>query len=583
MDLTLLNEMKERLGDAVRNGTNDADRFHVFAWEAGLGKSTHVNNSIVAYFDEFALKDNIKKFLIVKKFKSDVYETVEHLKQCEMLEMYGDYSVIGLTSENVANYSVDKIKGCMVLVITHQRYIESCDRELNHYFGDRDTLIIDEQIQFPIMTFGRAEYNDMRKDIHLYEGQLLFDKCCTPLLERLDEIYKAGKYNSIVTFQKKFSEDALKDFKEWGRSYSTGYKRTSRYKQMIKSLEILHSDTSEGLIHNDTLYLMEKSMRFRKLKNNIILDAAADISPLYNIPKQFKVVETRLCIDHSKSNVGYMNVNTSKSNLKKNLEYVINDVKGRLKGIQNKKKALLVCHKENSSEFLNAMKQVFGDNVYTPTDDEDTNATHSDAAIDWYGNIVGKNTYKDYDICLLLGTHNLPLPVYLLQSVQYSPNLDVSIFPRVIDLKSGRFADDKLELVRKAFLAADFYQAARRIQRNQEPKASYLIYTSDEDVVQTFVSKFNRLTDVLTLNNNVAVRTTLSSKDEKALRILEYIQNDCAIGDVITKKTICEALGLQSSNFSRDLKHELIANHVKQGHIEIGRTVIVKKAGFTQE
>src|SRR4051794_21729143 len=105
--------MKERLGNAVKYGTGDADRFHVFAWEAGLGKSTHVNDSVVAYFNELVFEDNPKKFLIVKKFKSDIYETVEHLKRCEMLKMYGDYSVIGLTSENVANYNVDKIKSCL--------------------------------------------------------------------------------------------------------------------------------------------------------------------------------------------------------------------------------------------------------------------------------------------------------------------------------------------------------------------------------------------------------------------------------------------------------------------------------------
>ena len=74
-------------------------------------------------------------------------------------------------------YSVDDIKTCMVLIITHQRYIEACSEELAASFGERDTLIIDEQLQFPITKYGRAEYNDMRNDIHLYEGQVLFDKC----------------------------------------------------------------------------------------------------------------------------------------------------------------------------------------------------------------------------------------------------------------------------------------------------------------------------------------------------------------------------------------------------------------------
>lgn len=575
--------MRERLENVVKNGTGDVGKFHVFAWEAGLGKSTHVNNSIATYFEESVFEDNTKKFLVVKKFKSDVYETVERLKQCEALSMYGDYSVIGLTSENVSNYSVDKIKGCMVLVITHQRYIEACDRELIHSFGDRDTLIIDEQVQFPITKFGRSEYNDMRKDIHLYEGQVLFDKCFLPLLKRLDEIYKEKGYNDIVAFQDTFDKDTLKNFKNWVKDNCKRDKRERRYKGILQSLELLQEDSSEGLIHNDTLYLIDKSIRFRKLKNNIILDASADITPLYRIEDQFKVVENRLCINHSKSNVGYLKVNTSKSSLKKNLDYIIRDVQNRLKNIKFKKKALLVCHKENSTEILSGIKKVLGEKVYIPKGEENIDVTESYAAVDWYGNIVGKNTYRDYDICLIIGTHNMPLPVYLLQFVQYSPNLDVSVFPQKMELKSGKFEHEKLEAFRKAFLAADFYQAARRIQRNQEPKASYLLYTFDEDVVQTFVKKFNQLTNVFALNNDNLVNATVSTKDEKVIRILEHIRDKCVVGDVVAKKNISEALDMESSNLSRYLNHKLIANHVEQGHIVIRNKVVEKKANFTLE
>lgn len=583
MDLTLLEEMKERLAKAVKYGTNDTERFHVFAWEAGLGKSTHVNNSIVSYFNEWAFKDNPKKFLIVKKFKSDVYETVEQLKKCEILKMYGDYSVIGLTSENISKYSVEKINNCLVLVITHQRYIEACDRELFYAFGERDTLIIDEQIQFPITRYGRSEYNSMRRDIHLYEGQVLFDKCFSPLLRRLDEIYKEEGYNNIFTFQCSFEEHALKDFKKWVRDNCKSDKRQRRYKEIIQLLESLHSDTSEGLIHNDTLYLIDKSIRFRKLKNNIILDASADITPIYKIEDQFKVVENRLCINHSKSNLGYLKYNTSKSSLKKNLDYIITDVQNRLKNIKDKKKVLLVCHKENSTELVNGIKKILGDNVYTPKEEEGIEASRAYAAVDWYGNIVGKNTYKDYDICLIIGTHNMPLPVYLLQLVQYNPKLDVRSFPKIMELKSGKFENEKLEKFRKAFLAADFYQAARRIQRNQEPKASYLLYTFDEEVVQTFVTKFDSLTNVFVLNTDNLVKETSSTKDEKANRILGYIRDECAVGDIVLKKTLSEAIDIESSNLSRYLKHKNIIKHIELGHIEIRYKDIIKKADFDLE
>lgn len=105
------------------------------------------------------------------------------------------------------------------------------------------------------------------------------------------------------------------------------------------------------------MYLIDQSKKFRKLKNNIILDASADITPLYRLKKQFKIVENRLCIDHSKSNMAYMKVNTSKSSLKKNLEAIIQDIHNRLRNFNDSdKRALVVSHKENAKELNNALR-----------------------------------------------------------------------------------------------------------------------------------------------------------------------------------------------------------------------------------
>ena len=65
----------------------------------------------------------------------------------------------------------------------------------------------------------------MRNDIHLYEGQVLFDKCLLPLLKKLDSVYKSGDYNDIVTFKDSFDKETLKDFKKWVKRTVTIYGR----------------------------------------------------------------------------------------------------------------------------------------------------------------------------------------------------------------------------------------------------------------------------------------------------------------------------------------------------------------------
>ncbi|PWN73298.1 hypothetical protein [Bacillus paranthracis] len=580
MDLQLFEEMKERLGDAVKNGTGDKERFHVYAWEAGIGKSTHVNDSIIEHYNKFTFEEGVKKFLIVKKFKSDVYETVERLKNDSLLDMYGKDSIIGLTSENVKEYSIDDIKTCMVLIITHQRYIEACSKELATSFGERDTLIIDEQLQFPITKYGRAEYNDMRKDIHLYEGQVLFDKCFLPLLKKLDSVYKSGDYNNIVTFKDSFDKETLKDFKKWVKVNDNDF-RKKKYKDIIEKIELLQKDESNGLIHNNTLYLIDQSKRFRKLKNNIILDASADITPLYKLEKQFKLVENRLCIDHSKSNMAYMKVNTSKSSLKKNLEAVIKDIQNRLRNLNDSdKRALVVSHKENAKELNNALGNTLKKGIYYPNEDENEEVMSFKAATDWYGNIVGKNLYKDYDLCFIVGTNNMPLPIYLLQFYQYSTGTDFSKLPDTMALEAGKFKIEKLETIRKAFVASDFYQAARRIQRNRNPKATYILYTFDEEVIEKFNSKFKNLMDVIELDNTSVIETNTSALEDKAEKILKYINDKYEVGEIVLKKDVSEALGIPSTNLSRCWKSKVIQNMVDRELIEIRHKEIVKKGAF---
>lgn len=89
------------------------------------------------------------------------------------------------------------------------------------------------------------------------------------------------------------------------------------------------------------------------------------------------------------------------------------------------------------------------------------------------------------------------------------------------------------------------------------------------------------MTEVFVLNSENVVKATSSTKDEKVIRILEFILDDCVVGAVVQKKNISEALDIERSNLSRYLKHELITNYVEQEHIEIRHKDVVKRTDFT--
>ncbi|MBF0705706.1 hypothetical protein IQ283_03735 [Alkalihalobacillus hwajinpoensis] len=573
--------MKQQLQHEVKNGTNDPNRFHVYAWEAGLGKSTHVNNSIREYFNDHGFESNVNKYLIVKKFKTDVYETVEQLEKSDALKMYGDYGVLGITGDNIASYTTEQVRNCKVLVITHTRYIAACEKELIESFGKRDVLIIDEQVQFPVMKFGRAEYNTKRQQIHLYEGQALFDKCLLPLLDWLDTIYKEKEYNNIITFKGEFCKEPLNDFKKWVKK-NTNAGRKNKYNELVQEIESLYNKNNLGFIHNDTLFFIDQGKRFRKLKSNIILDASADITPLYQLKNHFNVVEKRLSINHSQSKIMCMPVNTSKSGMKNYRDNIIKDIQHRLRKMKNiDKQALIVCHKENSTELLSGLKQTLGEKIYIPNEESmEEEALQTIAAVDWYGNIVGKNTYREYDICMIVGTFNMPLPVYLLQFFQYNRQVDPTQLPDKLELESGHFKSEKFEEIRKAFVAADFYQAARRIQRNQNPKAVYILYTYDEDVLHAFKNKFKDIGDVLYLNRESIMEKEVSPRKEKAIQMLMYIAENVEVGELIAKQNLAHAISVSESNFSRYLKNDVMQKHVEQEDIEIRNKDIIKKSDF---
>lgn len=578
MKSQVFEEMKRVLKETISAKRNISSNFKVFAWEAGLGKSKFSTEFVAeAIINTFGSDSNkgFPTFLIVKKFKSDVEETVKAINLA--LGNFngvntGNEWVIGITSENWDDLRKhpDKLNKSLVLVITHQRYIELCKEELPPLFGNRETLIIDEKIQFPTYTYSKAQYDIVRAKLP-YKFQKKFDFLNDELLKRLEALDEKGK-NKIITIKVDFESSSIEFFLK--QLNQAGLDSVKEIKEFFNEINFFYNQ--EIIYNNSIFYSYNRALKLRKLVNNIILDASATLDSVYH-GEDFLFIEKRRIVDYSNSTfIGELK-NSSRSAIVKDPKKYMNDaVRGAAEIIKSERRCLYILHKSELKSISNALKEVnvSQESYHLPEtkknlQEENENESVTDLkdyklAINWYGNIIGQNNYSEFNMCHIIGTNNLPYPVYLIQYAIYQELQSLNQFD--MTLEKGEFLDVELESVRKGFLAAEFYQAAKRIQRNCNPKAIFILVHHSEHVIQMVVNEMK--------NIKVYIIDRMSDNDVSGIatntfgfRLAKYIET-LEIG-TYKKKQIAAASGLDNKNFSRYLKNAAIQRFIDQGFVLI--------------
>ncbi|MFC7561128.1 hypothetical protein ACFQ5D_07365 [Paenibacillus farraposensis] len=137
----------------------------------------------------------------MKRFAKDVEDSTQYIgKNVDRLyQGFGDSNakiigkgqhVIGITSENWSYYrqNLEVVRDSDVLIITHSRYKMLCeDNELRRWFTEgRHTQIIDERIDFDIVSFSRSEYDTLFSILPHTLHPLLYD-AVSGLLNQINE------------------------------------------------------------------------------------------------------------------------------------------------------------------------------------------------------------------------------------------------------------------------------------------------------------------------------------------------------------------------------------------------------------
>lgn len=553
-----LKSMQEKLRETISMRNYIEDKFQVFAWEASVGKSKYTTEFIAEQINLSMLEKDVKpiKYLVVKKFAAEVVEMEEQLNKLLWGRSIG--LAVGLTTENYGELiSIPNLLNhAYVLIITHSRYIELCKKPLEQPFGQRDVLIIDEKIQFPNYTFSKSKYDHFRKELP-YSLQGEFDEWNAELLIRLEKLDEHGK-NQIRVFSVEKNLSQLNSFFEKLKPYNL----SDEMEEFLNQLE--HFYNREIIYNNSSLFVMDKRYKMRMLKNNIILDASAVLEPIYQADK-FVIVEDTKVIDYKKSNVFYEFRNSSITNWTKDKK-LLSRIEAYIP-FMLKRKSLIISHKEQSKAIQKMLlsKQEEGLTVHIPKSEENL-LEECNVALNWFGNIVGQNQYSDFDTCFLVGTFNLPYPIYLLQYAFYN---EIESFKGLnIQVKEGRFENTLLESIRVGSIAAEFYQAAKRVQRNMSPKAVMVIFNHDEHVADLLHTQFSDI-------NFYFVEKKEVSNPEKVTqgsKLKEWLLNK-EKGNY-RKAQIKKELQLNSNNFSRLISSPEIKELIQVGKIKVTRHAI---------
>lgn len=496
---------------AILEYYTDENQFNVINLEAGLGKSFYTDLILENFLWEWEKWDS--KFLIVKRFNSEIEKSVKSYETT--LEMFSEPKiafgegkskkkhipiVLGITSDNWNKEwknRINDLKKVKIIYISHQRYIGLCkDEDVRKAFAEgRDTLIIDEKILFPIQTFNDGRYTKVWSALPT-TLRPEFEKVCKKLNDFLAKMAAEKKTNECVRFEMSLHPATLKNFRELVKINEQNIEKKNRNMvyDLLDGLDVWYG--TKCIYNAGNISGFDRNYKYWGLNNNIILDASARIDGYAKVnPSKFNLIRQSRIIDHSNSKFYHVKFNSSKTSMKQNEKEFFPEIVQ--KAIERKKKddkTLIVCHKDNADKIKKLLlKHVDIVDVWIDKKEEDDPEYNGQSiAISWYGNLIGKNTFEKFTQVWLIGTPNIPQEQYLLMWMMHTEKELGNRSLEIIRKKcpdQGMFKNDEFRAIQKGYIAAEFYQSIKRIQRNHMPEGEFFIVCKNDELVQTVVNE----------------------------------------------------------------------------------------------
>ncbi len=548
IDIDYFKELEEQILD---DSKWKSDKFYVFDHEAGTGKSRFTQRCIGEM-----TKTQSHRVLYVQKFKKDN----ELVNTVERINKYAGREVAGYYCSEIKRRERKQLQQVQVLCITHQLYYQICKGNNLELVKGRDILIIDELPQLVQEIYvTRSDIANLWLKFNRAGGDSGKD-LAQILLDMLIEAEKDGDKIKCIDF----SSDKYKYLRDLLNRIKNSRDNCSKEdEKLLGKIELLLNQNF--FICQGQFISYEKGVKLFNLKNNIILDANGSFDYRYSLGNSFEVVEQKKQFDYSDTELFHYQMKTTKTELKrikaKLHEEAVNKVDW-----ENTDKVLFVTDIENEQLLEKEIEKqltAYGDNI-------DTIQTNygKKISIDHFGNLIGKNDYRDYDAIVITKTPNYGYSSYVLDYSYLTGNI-------VDNTEIEPFKNEDIEKLRISILAGEFYQAIKRINRDNNLNANVYIFTDNQDAIEIVRKQLINL-QYKSIEIEISDKyNTINRTKGKLNKLKEILLSYKKKGiKEISKKTIREELEIEAPNLSKLLHQAQKFAEENNIIIEKGRKII---------
>ncbi|EPY2275466.1 hypothetical protein ACXAT3_000144 [Clostridium sporogenes] len=558
-----------------------SNKFRVMNNEAGSGKSIQTFKSIA----ELAITTD-SKIVYVQMFANKDSEKMDALELKNTVLRINNYA----NGNRVANYICAEnkkehkeiLKQSQVICITHKKYLELCKKSRSNFITNADILIIDEFPNlFENFYISELELTKLQGFTLLSEKDKEdIEELNSFMLNKLNELKnRFNKEMRIVNLQKldvkkymKVLDTVVKNAK---KDNKTAHKKTIEIAQKV--LEILkhssvYTDIKIGRKNYPSLYSFYNIDYILAKKGNIILDANAGFDMRYSLRKDIFVLDYQgKVFDYVDSNINIYPIHTTKKALS-NYQNIIGDVAEYIKSGKYNNKGLLLKQDKHLIITDLQREELIKSNVRIVYE------LFSDIHLAHFGELIGKNDWKDFNNIWLIKTPYYSWIEYILQYLFYNQDELNGNINCEIKVKKGKynnytiFKNKDFNKFKNSIVLGEYYQACKRIARDGR-QCDFNILTTEEDIFNLLKKQFKNIDEQvkedleikLIKRREIKKTSKKPTKTNKRIEIIrDYITEVKQEGkNKIEKNELVELLGIQKTKLSPLLK--------KIDNIEIGK------------
>ena len=438
------------------------ESFKVFNHEAGTGKSRQTQKIL----GQMAREKEVR-VLYVQPFEKDgeLDNTVNNINKWAGKKVAERFAQDDKKIEGKRKSITD----IPVLCITHQMYKQICRGKNKEFIKGRNIMVIDEFIDLTErIAICLDDISSLWKKFFSYSGVY---ELGAMFAEKWIEYKK--KYKSTNNYEMIKVDFTTKEFDKYRSIINEIFSETnnSNEKEFInKFKQVLENGC---LFYENAFVTVDVSIDFVMLDNNIVLDANGGFNHYYKLSEKYVVEDKHKYYSYENSILKHYQVKTSKKDIKEYLDFFSKSLEQII--LEAGDKILFITDKDGKEKLEKEIESFY--KYYGVTLQEICDQLKVKISVDYFGNIIGKNCYRDYNKVAVLKTPYFDYLTYTLQCLSLTSNMKKSKENVQV------FKDKEIEELRKTTVAGEIYQSIKRINRDNSKASEIYLFCDNQEIV----------------------------------------------------------------------------------------------------